>query len=98
VVDIALKPGRCQPDDVIIVVESCVIGRTGVMRSEMTVDHRARMVLIVFVHVLRGERGSSSHHGRTYNDRYRSDSPEHERHYGLVDSAGQTRFATKSFT
>jgi hypothetical protein len=83
---------------VLIVVESCVIGRTGVMRSEMVVDDRARMVLIAFVHVLRGERGSSSHDGRTYNDRYRSNSPEHERHYGLADSAGQTRFAAKSLT
>ena len=88
-----LEPRRHQPDNaVIIVVESCLIGRGGVMGSEMTVDYRARMVLVAFVHVLRGDSGSSSHGGRTHNDRDRSNSPEHERHYGLAESAGQTRF------
>ena len=85
-----LEPRRCEPDNVVlIVVESRVIGRTGVMRSEMTVDDRARMVLVAFVPVLRGERGSSRHDGRTQHDRRCSNSPEHERHYGLADAAGQ---------
>jgi hypothetical protein len=85
-----LEPRRREPDNaVVIVVESRLIGRGGVMGSEMAVDDSARTVLVAFVHVLRGERGSSSHDGRTHNDRYRSNSPEHERHYGLAGSDGQ---------
>jgi hypothetical protein len=74
---------------VVIVVESRLIGRGVLMRREMAVDDGARMVFVGFVHVLRAERGSRSHDGRRYDDRYRSDSPEHERHYGLADSDGQ---------
>jgi hypothetical protein len=85
-----LEPRRREPDNaVVIVIESRLIGRGGVMGSEMAVDDSARMVLVAFVHVLRSERGASSHDGRAYNDRYRSNSPEHERHYGLADSDGQ---------
>jgi hypothetical protein len=91
-----LEPRRREPDNaVVIVVESRLIGRGGVMGSEMAVDDGARMVFVAFMHVLRGERGSRSHGGRTYNDRDRSNSPEHERHYGLAEPAGQTRFARR---
>jgi hypothetical protein len=89
-----LEPRRREPDNVVvIVVESRLIGRGVVMGREMAVDDGARMVFVAFVHVLRGERGSRSHDGRTYDDRYRSNSPEHDRDYGLAQSAGQTQFA-----
>jgi hypothetical protein len=75
---------------VVVVVESRMIGRASAMGNEMAVDDRARMVLVAFVHVLRGERDCGSHDGRQEEDRCRSNSPEHERHYGLADSVGQT--------
>ena len=55
VIDGRLQPGGCDPDNVIVViVEARAVGRAlCLVGREMTVQDRARMVLVTFVQMLR---------------------------------------------
>ena len=91
VIDGRLQPGGCDPDHVIVVIiEARAVGRAlCLVRREMTVQDRARMVLVTFVQMFRRKCQPDSDIRRKRYDCCNA-RPEHGGHYGSHLVSGQT--------
>ncbi|HMF94307.1 MAG TPA: hypothetical protein VKE96_08445 [Vicinamibacterales bacterium] len=77
---------------VIVIVQSRTIRRPlGVMRREVSVNRRGRVVVVAFVDVLRSERGSRAHDGGQHQTARDSNRPEHRAIMVRPILGGQTR-------